>query len=214
MAKYEITKIEEKYDKCNYPYLKVDLLNTYCVWEGTITVVIHDQAIVQRIMQATDCLTKELPDDMKYVYGQWTIHEFDRPFYKKHTSAHPAVNGRPAINVGDLVCVDGVPVEYRSLSVFCLQDGNGTYLRGWSPAEIAYKAFRKYCVYANERANYAISAGNRHCIIEDITRDNAMKCAEAIHDLTNNEVVLSKVIYKLKTSAKDAMSTGCSVIQV
>lgn len=45
-----------------------------------------------------------------------------------------------------------------------------------------------------------------------VTQDTAMECANAISNLTDNNVVLSKVIYKLTSNSHTADNTGCTIV--
>jgi hypothetical protein len=209
MAKYKVIKCELLKDVNKFNYLKLELLNTHCTWEPTIAMCIHDHNIIERILIATHKLRDELPENMCYVYGKWVDYSFGFPFYKKHTKAHPACGDRPPINVGDLVCVGGKPVEYRSLQVFCLTDENGFYLRCNNPAEVANKLFNRYCIPANNRADYIISSNNRQSMIENITERDAIKCAEAMNELAGWNITLSKVIYKIGNSPVVSDSPCC-----
>lgn len=152
---------------------------------------------------------------MSYIYGKWINYSFDFPFYKKHTTAHPAWRGRPAIKVGDLVCDTlGNPVEYRSIMVFCMYTDESctSYIRGYSPEEIARKLFSRFCVPAAKKEDYIVSANGKQHTLTKVTQDTAMECANAISNLTDNNVVLSKVIYKLTSNSHTADNTGCTIV--
>ena len=186
------------------------------MWEPTIALLIHDPNVISRIIDTTCNLQKELPENMSYIYGKWVDYSFGFPFYKKHTTAHPAWRGRPEIKVGDLVCdALGNPVEYRSIMVFCMYTDESctSYIRGYSPEEIARKLLNRYCVPANKKEDYIVSANGKQHTLTKVTQDTAMECANAISNLTDNDVVLSKVITKLTPKSDTANTIECIAVQ-
>lgn len=215
MAKYKVIKCELLKDRNEFDYLKLELLNTHLMWEPTIALLIHDPNVISRIIDATWNLQKELPENMSYIYGKWIDYSFGFPFYKKHTTAHPAWRGRPAIKVGDLVCdALGNPVEYKTIMIFCMYTDESctSYVRGYSPEEVARKLLNRYCVPANKKEDYIVSVNGKQHTLTKVTQDTAMECANAISNLTDNNVVLSKVIYKLTSNSHTADNTGCTIV--
>lgn len=209
MPKYKVIKCELLKDVNKQDYLRAELLNVHCAWEPTVTLLIHDPNVISRIIDITHDFQEELPENMNYIYGKWVNYSFGFPFYKKHTSAHRAWRDRPAIKVGDLVCDEfGNPFEYNSLMVFCLctSESCTSYIRGFSPEEIARKLFNRFCVPAAKKEDYIVSANSKQYTLTKVTQDTAMECANAISNLTDNDVVLSKVITKL-TPKSDTANT-------
>lgn len=216
MAKYKVIKCELLKDRNEFNYLKLELLNTHLMWEPTIALLIHDPNVISRIIDITHDFQGELPENMSYIYGKWVDYSFGFPFYKKHTTAHPAWRGRPEIKVGDLVCdALGNPVEYRSIMVFCMYTDESctSYVRGYSPEEIARKLFSRFCVPAAKKEDYIVSANGKQHTLTKVTQDTAMECANAISNLTDNDVVLSKVITKLTPKSDTANTIECIAVQ-
>lgn len=215
MPKYKVTKCELLKDVNKRNYLKLELLNTHLMWEPTIALRVHDPNVISRILNATHDLQEELPENMSYIYGKWINYSFGFPFYKKHTTAHPAWKGRPEIKIGDLVCdVFGNPVEYKTIMVFCMctSESCTSYVRGYSPEEIARRLFNSYCIPAAKKEDYIVSANGRQHTLTKVTQDTAMECANAIFNLTDNDVVLSKVIAKLTSNSHTANDTACAIV--
>lgn len=87
-----------------------------------------------------------------------------------------------------------------------------SYVRGYSPEEVARKLLNRYCVPANKKEDYIVSVNGKQHTLTKVTQDTAMECANAISNLTDNNVVLSKVIYKLTSNSHTADNTGCTIV--
>lgn len=88
-----------------------------------------------------------------------------------------------------------------------------SYIRGYSPEEIARKLFSRFCVPAAKKEDYIVSANGKQHTLTKVTQDTAMECADAIFNLTDNNVVLSKVVAKFTFNSHTANTIECTAVQ-
>lgn len=174
MAKYEIINPVICVDRYGKEYLKVKLRNTETVYENPFVYVIHDSQIIQLVADYIKS-GKELPDEIRYVYGKWCDVEFP-PFYKRYYGRHP--------KSGELIRdMSGKPVVYNSLCVFCLGYIDSTtkefvYTNGNYPTKVAYEAYCRFCTPTEDNKLVVIVA-NEDLIIPAADETSAEIIQEA-----------------------------------
>lgn len=111
-----------------------------------------------------------IPQEYCTIYGIFAEYRPACKFHKLHLTAHPArtrlINGNtiqiPANKVGDIVrAVDGSPIVFESLQVFCRQYLDDTtnqwvFAQGETPIEVGQRAFQSYCVPIHESDDVAV----------------------------------------------------------
>lgn len=182
MAQYKLLNptlriVGQKYDEKGNPvgvinpnvknagnkYLYALLSNINCPWEGSQVytsflpnVVTVFEPLLPINKNGVAQQEQPIPQELQIIQGCYVMWKSPQPFYKKHLSAHPAnpAKNMPAVNAGDIVKIDGQPVIYTELPVFCQyyidEMGEKQWMRACTPEEVGRRAFQNYCVPVND----------------------------------------------------------------
>lgn len=142
------------------------LVNTNCPWEQPRAYTNFSDYVVAEFSKylsvahgGTLAEDKELPAELSMISGHFVDYTPPQKFHKIHLTAHaarpatPTSPARDAINIGDIVSRNGVPIVYDTLRVFCQyytdENGERQYVEGSDPITAGQRAFMAYCIPVN-----------------------------------------------------------------
>lgn len=222
MAKYEIKQFEIRTDKCYHNYVYAELYNTENIWEFPFGHTFHDKRVVEAFKQCD--VNEPLPNELKYVYGEWIDYYPPFAFCKKHLSDHPELGKKAGSLVTDKF---GNVRIYNSLRVFCLKysdNGIVKYQKGNYPDEVAYRALAAFCVPYKERVQaqpYMImtedESGHTTVSKQTLTEKDAQLVADTMNSHFNVRVTLYQEKYSIRgiirsnnSDVVSTINTGCA----
>lgn len=172
MAQFVITSPEIKTvpvgkQNAGTKYLIAQLQNKQCPWEEPTTLTSFIPHIVAAFEQVLPIAKggvaqteQAIPAELQVINGCFVNYTPEQKFYKQHLSAHPAKPATPtsparaAINIGDLVSKNGIPIVYKSMPVFCPyyfdENNEKQWWKGNSPEEVGSRNFQSFCVPVQE----------------------------------------------------------------